>query len=107
MRFRESSDRFFILCIQENLEVKQMEESRIALVGIIVEDGESVPKTNDLLHEYSSYIVGRMGIPYRNRGISIISITMDAPEPVISALCGKLGQLSGVSVKSMLAKTGK
>lgn len=84
-----------------------MEENRIALIGIIVEDENAAPKTNDLLHQFSQYIVGRMGIPYRSRGFSIISITIDAPENIISTLCGKLGQIKGISVKSMLAKTQK
>lgn len=82
-----------------------IETTKIALIGIIVEQPESVLKTNELLHQYAPYIVGRMGIPYRNRGISIISITLDAPERVISSLSGKLGQIPGIRVKSMLAKT--
>lgn len=82
-----------------------MNTTKIALIGIIVEDMESAPKTNDLLHEYSEYIVGRMGIPYRGRGVNIISITLDAPENIISSLSGKLGQIPGISVKSMIAKT--
>lgn len=79
-------------------------ETRIALIGIIVYDVDSVRRTNDILHEYAQYIVGRMGLPYRAKGVNIISVTLDAPEPVISALSGKLGQISGISVKSMLAK---
>lgn len=82
-------------------------ETKIALIGIIVENPDSAPKTNELLHAYSDYIVGRMGIPYRHKGISIISITLDAPENIISSLSGKLGQISGISVKSMIAKTPK
>lgn len=82
-----------------------MSETKIALIGIIMENTDSVPKTNSLLHEYSEYIVGRMGIPYRGRGVNIISITLDAPENVISSLSGKLGQIPGVNVKSMIAKT--
>ena len=68
-----------------------MEETRIALVGIIVENPESVERINRVLHEYSSYIIGRMGLPHRERGISIISIVVDAPGGIISALSGKLG----------------
>lgn len=79
-------------------------ETKIALIGIIVYDTESVQRTNALLHEYAEYIVGRMGLPYRARGVNIISVTLDAPENVISALSGKLGQISGISVKSMIAK---
>lgn len=82
-------------------------ETRIALLGILVEEEASVEQANQLLHEYGQYVVGRMGVPYRQRGVNIISLVMDAPEHKISALAGKLGQLSGVSVKSMLAKTTK
>lgn len=79
-------------------------ETRIALIGIMVEDPACVERTNDLLHEYAEYIVGRMGIPYRTRNVNIISVVLDAPENVISTLSGKLGMLDGISVKSMLAK---
>ena len=82
-------------------------ETRIAQIGIIVYDVDSVRRTNDILHEYAQYIVGRMGLPYRAKGVNIISVTLDAPEPVISALSGKLGQISGISVKSMLAKEAR
>ena len=81
-------------------------DTKLALIGIIVEDMEQTAKTNDLLHEYAPYIVGRMGIPYRERGVSVISVVIDAPENAVSSLCGKLGMLPGVSVKSMVAKTG-
>ena len=74
--------------------------SRVAIMSIIVENGDSVERINALLHEYSSYIIGRMGIPYQKRGISIISAAMDAPQNIISALSGKIGNLSGVSVKT-------
>lgn len=80
------------------------EETRIALIGIIVEDRSQVAHTNDLLHTYGKYIVGRMGIPYRERGINIISIVIDAPEDIISTLAGRLGQIKGISVKTMLSK---
>lgn len=82
-------------------------ETRIALIGVIVEDRESVEQTNALLHEYGNYIVGRMGIPYRPKQVNIISIVLDAPENVIAALSGKLGQISGIRVKSMMAKEPK
>ena len=75
-------------------------ESRVALIGIIVENGEVVDKVNAILHDYSPYILGRMGIPYRQKGISIISIAIDAPQNMISALSGKIGNLDGVSVKT-------
>lgn len=80
--------------------------TRIALIGIIVEEHESVSRVNELLHEFSSYVVGRMGVPYRERGLSIISLVLDAPESALSALAGRLGQVPGVSAKTMLAKTG-
>jgi putative iron-only hydrogenase system regulator len=76
-------------------------ETRIALIGIIVENPESVDSLNDILHEYAGYIVGRMGIPYRNRGVSIISVIIDAPNGTISAAAGKIGRLPGVSVKTV------
>ena len=77
---------------------------RVAIVGIIVEDKNSVERLNAILHEFSDYVIGRMGLPYRARGISIISIAMDAPNDVISALSGKLGNLPGVSAKTTYAK---
>lgn len=81
-----------------------MENKRIALVGIIVENSESIETINALLHENASYIVGRMGIPYREQKVSIISVVFDAPENVISALTGKLGMLRGVSAKAVYSK---
>ncbi len=75
-------------------------ETRVAVMSIIVEDPARVEALNALLHEYGSYIIGRMGIPYRERGISIISIALDAPMNTISSLAGKIGALSGVSVKT-------
>ncbi len=75
-------------------------ETRVALIGIIVEDPEVTEALNDLLHQYGSYIIGRMGLPYRKRNVSVISIAIDAPQDVISALSGKIGRLSGVSAKT-------
>ena len=75
-------------------------ETRIAVVGIIVENKEAVGKVNQILHDYSPYIIGRMGIPYRERGINIVSIAIDAPQDTISALTGKIGKLPGISVKT-------
>lgn len=83
-----------------------MEDYRIALVGIVVENADATEYLNLILHEYSAYIVGRMGIPYHDRGISIISVVMDAPQNIISALAGKLGQLHGVNVKTITQKAG-
>lgn len=83
-------------------------ETRIALIGIIVERMESVEQLNHLLHEYGSYIVGRMGIPYRERGVNIISVAIDAPQDVINALSGKIGRLDGISAKTVYSNvTGK
>lgn len=79
-------------------------ESRVALIGIIVENRDSVESLNTLLHQYADYIIGRMGLPYPKRGISIISICMDAPSDVISSLSGKLGMLPGVSIKTVYSK---
>lgn len=79
-------------------------ETRVAVIGIIVEKSESAEKVNSILHEYGDIIIGRMGIPYRQKGISIISIAVDAPQDDISALSGKLGRISGVSVKAAYAK---
>ena len=75
-------------------------ETRVAVMSIIVENGEAVERINSLLHEYGDHIIGRMGIPYRRRGISIISIALDAPQNIIAALSGKIGGLAGVSVKT-------
>ena len=75
-------------------------ETRVAVMGSIVENMDSVELLNSLLHEFGEYIIGRMGIPYRRRGISIVSIAIDAPQDVISALAGKIGNLDGISVKT-------
>lgn len=79
-------------------------ETRIAVMSIIVEKDGAVEQLNALLHESGEYIVGRMGIPYRQRGISIISIVLDAPQDKISALSGKIGNLKGVSAKTVYSK---
>lgn len=80
-------------------------ESRVALIGIIVEDAVSATKVNAVLHEYSTYIIGRMGIPYRERNINIISVVVDAPQNIISAISGKIGSLPCVSAKTSYAKS--
>ena len=77
-----------------------MEETRIAIIAIVVEDREQVNTMNEILHDYGKYIIGRMGIPYRQKGINIISIAIDAPQDTISALSGKIGRLNGVSTKT-------
>lgn len=79
-------------------------ETRIAAISIIIENPDSVEKLNSILHEYGKYIIGRMGIPYHKCNISIISIVMDAPNDVISALSGKLGMLPNVSAKAVYSK---
>ena len=75
-------------------------ESRVAIIGIIVENMEATERLNAILHEYAPYVIGRMGIPYREKKVSIISIAVDAPEELISALAGKIGRLEGVSDKT-------
>ena len=79
--------------------------TRIALIGIVVENSDSVEQLNSLLSQYGNYIIGRMGIPYREKSLSIISIAMDAPNNVISTLSGKIGMLPGISSKTIYAKT--
>lgn len=74
--------------------------TRVAVIGIIVENPDTVDALNKLLHEYSRYIIGRMGIPYREKKINIISVAVDAPQDTISALSGKLGNLPGISAKT-------
>ena len=75
-------------------------DTRVAVMSIIVENADAVETINAVLHEYGEYIIGRMGIPYRKRKISIISIALDAPQNTISALAGKIGSLTGISVKT-------
>ena len=76
-------------------------DTRIALIGIIVENMESVEPLNQLLHEYGPHIIGRMGVPYRPKQVSVISVVIDAPQDVINALSGKIGRLEGVSAKTV------
>ncbi|NLK28061.1 MAG: iron-only hydrogenase system regulator [Clostridiales bacterium] len=79
-------------------------ETRVALIGIIVEDLNSTDRLNKILHDYGQYIIGRMGIPYRDKKISIISIVVDAKEDTINTLSGKLGMITGVNVKTIYSK---
>ena len=79
-------------------------ETRVAVISIIIENMDSVQPMNDILHAYGSYIIGRMGIPYKQKGINIISIAIDAPQDVISAMSGKIGMLDGVTAKSVYSK---
>ena len=79
-------------------------ETRLANIAIIVEKEESVERLNQILHKYGSYIIGRMGIPHKERGVNIISIAIDAPQNEISSLSGKLGMLEGVTAKAISSK---
>ncbi len=79
-------------------------DSRVSVISIIVKDEEAAGAVNDLLHEFRQYIVGRMGIPYRQREVSIISVVLDAPGDATSSLSGKLGMIAGVSAKTLTAK---
>ncbi len=79
-------------------------DTRIALIGIIVENTESTAGLNALLHEYGEYIIGRMGVPYREKHINIISVAIDAPQEKISALSGKVGMLPGVTSKVIYSR---
>lgn len=78
-------------------------EKRLAVIGIIVENPDSVEKINDILHEFREYIVGRMGIPYKERNMSVISLIVDGPNDVISSISGKLGMVEGVTSKAVYA----
>lgn len=75
-------------------------ETRVAVMAIIIENTEAVEKLNGILHGYGEYIIGRMGLPYKQKKINIVSIAIDAPQDTISALAGKLGAIEGVSVKT-------
>ncbi len=83
----------------------ETQEKRLAMIAIVVENFESVEKLNKLMHENGNYIIGRMGVPCRDREVSLISVALDAPGDVISSLSGKLGMLPGVSAKTVYAKT--
>ena len=82
-------------------------DTRIALVGIIVEEKDAIPRLNEIIHNYEQYIVGWMGIPYREKGISIISIIIDATNDIINSLSGKLGMIKGINVKINYSKVSK
>lgn len=82
------------------------EETRIAVIGIIIEDKSVVSAVNEILHQYNQYIIGRMGLPYEKKGVNIINIILDAPADAISAVSGKLGRLRGVSSKALYSKIG-
>ncbi|WP_455581901.1 TM1266 family iron-only hydrogenase system putative regulator [Dysosmobacter sp.] len=78
-------------------------DTRVAVLAIIVREGTAVAALNDLLHQYAEHIIGRMGVPYHQRGVSVISVAMDAPADVISALSGKIGRLPGITAKTVYA----
>ncbi|WP_300758129.1 TM1266 family iron-only hydrogenase system putative regulator [uncultured Brachyspira sp.] len=80
-----------------------MENNRIAVIGIIIEDTNAAAKVNEILHSYSDFVIGRMGIPYREENINIISIVLNAPIDKINSLTGKLGMIEGVSAKALYA----
>ena len=84
--------------------MEQTSKTRIALIGIVVEDKTHINEVNELLTEYGQFIIGRMGIPYREKDLSIISIAVDAPQNVISSLSGKLGMLPGIRTKTLYAQ---
>ena len=75
-------------------------ETRVAVITVIVEEPDCVPAINEILHAAAPYIIGRMGIPYRSKGISVISVAIDAPQDLISALSGRIGRLPGISAKT-------
>lgn len=79
-------------------------DTRVAMISIVVENQEYVEKLNSILHEYGSYIIGRMGLPYPKRNISLISVTVDAPADKISAMTGKIGMLKGITSKALYAR---
>ena len=79
-------------------------ETRVAVISIILENSNSIEEVNKLISDYSDYVVGRMGIPYKKRGISIISVVIDSPQDVISTFSGRLGKLEGVSAKTAYSK---
>ena len=78
-------------------------KTRVAVIAIIVREGASVTPLNELLHQYGGYIIGRMGVPYREKGVNVISVAMDAPGDAISALSGKIGRLAGITAKTVYA----
>ena len=81
-----------------------MEESRVAILAIVVEDKSKVGELNNLLTEYGDYIIGRMGLPYEKKNVSLISVALDAPNDTINSLTGKLGSIEGISAKAVYSK---
>ena len=81
-----------------------MMDTRVALISVVVESYEHIDELNAILHNYNEFIIGRMGVPYRKKNISVISVAVDAPQDIINAMSGKLGYLKGISVKTLLSK---
>lgn len=81
-------------------------ETRVAIIAIVVEETERAEELNHILHEYHQYVIGRMGIPYEKKGISLISVAVDAPQDIISTISGKIGNIPGISAKAVCSKTG-
>ncbi len=79
-------------------------ETRVAIVSIVVEDYKNIEELNNILHQYGDYIIGRMGVPYRKKNISVISVAVDASPDIINAISGKLGRLDGINVKTLISK---
>lgn len=91
-------------CAEMGIKMEEVGNSRVALIGILVENTGETAQLNEILHEYAPYIIGRMGVPYAKKEVNIISVAVDAPEAKISALSGRLGMLDGVSTKVIYAK---
>ena len=108
MELRRQMQLFFSRAAREMIKnyLEANMETRVAVISIIVENSEAVHEVNEILHTYGEHIIGRMGIPYRQKGINIISIAIDAPQDVISALSGKIGKLKGVSSKAAYSNVG-
>lgn len=81
-------------------------ETKVAIIAIVVEEPERAEELNHILHQYRQYVIGRMGIPYEKKGISLISVAVDAPQDIISTLSGKIGNIPGISAKAVRSKTG-
>ena len=88
----------------QNLDKEVFMDTRVAVIAIIIEKENAAEGVNNILHTYRRYIIGRMGIPYREKNINIISVAVDAPEPEITAMSGKIGRLDGVSTKTAYSK---
>ena len=81
-------------------------DTRVAMLAIVVEQRENAEQLNQILHEYGQYVIGRMGIPYEKKGISLISVAVDAPQDIISTMSGKIGNLPGITAKAVYSKAG-